>query len=68
MAGPLNKTDLKNAQAGLYEGRLLIQDIENAQACGVPCEEQELRCHHLMKFFQDLLSRYHPDSQPLPSG
>jgi hypothetical protein len=68
MKGPFTKTDLASAKAGLYDGRLLRQEIEKAQACGTDCNEQELRCEHLMKFFQDILTNYHPDSQPIPPG
>jgi cell fate (sporulation/competence/biofilm development) regulator YlbF (YheA/YmcA/DUF963 family) len=66
MKGPLTKTDLASAQAGLYDCRQLRQEIEKAQACGIDCDEQELRCEHLAKFFQAILDNYHPETQPLP--
>jgi hypothetical protein len=65
MTGPLGKKDLGEAKAGLYDCRQLRPFIEKAQACGIDCNEQELRNEHLAALFQKLLDNYSPEAQPL---
>ena len=60
MNPPLTKADLANAKAGAYECEMLSRELERQKACGLDCDELELRNEHLRKFFEAILEQYGP--------
>lgn len=66
MATPLTKTDISNCQAGMYECAELEKEIERAQACGLDCQEAELRNKHLQEFYRKVLENYSSLFTPAP--
>lgn len=61
----LTKKQLADCKAGMYECSQILQLIEKAQACGIECEERELRTQHLNQFYRGILDNF---SQPLQPG
>jgi hypothetical protein len=57
---PLSKTDLANAQAGLYECNECEKLASAMAACGLDCQEEMARNEHLRQFYQGILAQFNP--------
>lgn len=65
MEVPVTKADLAVAQRGHYEATELEKEIDRQRACGLDCDEDELRCRHLKEFFAKYQSQYGPLVSPV---
>lgn len=54
----LAKIDLSAARTGLYDCNLAEQELAKCRACGLDVGEMELRCEHLKKFFEAVLTNF----------
>jgi hypothetical protein len=61
---PLTGKDIQDAKNGSYECELLRRELERQKACGLDCDELELRNEHLDQFFKAVCEQYGPLVKP----
>lgn len=52
MTDILSKVDLSEVEKAIYNCRLAEQVLTQMNECGMECDEEKLRCAHLLKFLE----------------